>query len=262
MRGLVLGLCLLCPALAGAGDAFLPRPVWVPAKSLSAELIYSPAYASAEGQSATAHTLMADVKYGVLDGLEVGLTGGIDLNGELTSRRVGLEVEGSPSSFFAARLDATGYWLTVPSFDNPGSSTTDPALALGFGETLRFPIGHGLALISGRSIGRPPLGYGGVYSFGDDFLTIDFNNRNVFASFSLPYGLAYEPIPGVAFELRSGFRHVWGGGDLGADFFPLGVDGLFNLTRNVDLVATVELPGQTGYFFNLVQGFAAVVVRY
>ena len=138
---------------------------------------------------------------------------------------------------------------------NPGSHAAALAPAVE-----RVAIDKHFGLIGGRSIGRPPLGPGPLYSFGDDWLTIDFNHRDVFASLGLPLGVFFEPSAGLAFELRSGFRHVWGGGQLKADFVPVGLD--FLATPHLDLSASVELPGETDFYFNLVQARATLALRF
>lgn len=105
-----------------------------------------------------------------------------------------------------------------------------------------------MALFSGRTLALPPLGGTPGLAFADDLFTVDLNGSNVTATVGVPVRILLQPIDGLAFALRSGDRHGWGGGRFSANWVPLGADVVLNLASRIDLVASAEVPGEAGRY--------------
>lgn len=232
-------LSFATPVLA---DSFLGRPLVLPPLTIQPQVAWEMlAYrAGSETPGGTAHSAQAGIDVGAAPGLQVGLGASEEISPDVRFDRFAARSVIGVAGAAGVRLDAAMYRLYRANISETGYD-------LGIGPAVRIPIIPGtLSLISGRNIALPPLGGTDSLAFADDFLTVDLNHSNVTATIGVPIGLMLEPARSLAFCLRSGYRHGWGGGNFSADWVPLGADVLLNIASRFDLVATAEVPGETG----------------
>lgn len=262
-------MILFALALSFAGP-LADRPLNLPRGALELDLAghYSNWSGTAlDSGSVSGEAAAASVAFGVSSGVQLGATLALPINpgfGFGTVAANGLFSLGRDSAF---RVDLG--WDRLGTNGSGGFVSAGDTYFGGLGAPLRFKLGQGVALVSGRTggfelahfinLGASGTGlYYGASTLGfatGDLLTVAHSTGSSSASDStainltVPVGVMLQAADALAFTLWSGYHLSWfsdGATTSAVHFIPLGLDAVFSPAPALDLGASFNLPGRVG----------------
>ena len=228
---------------------------------------YEGAHLSSGGFSDTEHELFLVGTYPVAPNFSLGLGAAVRVSPDAAFDRLVARgiyeaaVAGFPGGSIGFTADAGTFRYEEITITPPDVETINGKYGGIFGLGLRVAIpipGSPVTLFTQRPWTIAPLA--ASLNFADDILTIAVAG-NTFGTLGLPVGALFAITPQVGVSVRTGIRHAFGFGT-GATFIPLGADVVFNATDHLHLVASVELPGNTDAYTDLITFGAHVGISF